>query len=224
MPRPESHELPLGKGRRTADDFLIVGWQIGGIAALKPGPPAGVSMTRDTATVGEGGKLRTRIRDANNGPKALDERLDTGAIEFRGEFPFGNVGVTPVTGAGIGVLDSWGFKNNSIAEGVNFQIRAEFFNLTNTAIWGERNTTLGTPASGEIRSPRVGSREIQVELRSVFCTLHFVRASKESDTSLASAEMARRYSNWGVRHHFEIPAFPAEGTADVVFGIACSRP
>ena len=28
----------------------------------------------------------------------------------------------------------------------------------------------------------------------------------------------------GVRHHFEIRAFSAEGTADFVFGIACSRP
>ena len=61
---------------------------------MKSGQPVGVSMTHDTANVGEGGKIPNRIRDANNGPKTIDERFDTGASEFPEEFQFGNVGVT----------------------------------------------------------------------------------------------------------------------------------
>ena len=162
------YELPFGKGRKTVADFLIGGWQIGGIATFQSGQPVGVSMTRDTANVGEGGKIPNRIRDANNGPKTIDKWFDTEAFEFPGEFQFGNAGVTPVTGPGIGVLDFSVFKNNYITEGVNFQFRAEFFNLTNTAIWGEPNTTFGTPAFGQIRSTRVKSREIQFGFRLVF--------------------------------------------------------
>ena len=45
-----------------------------------------MGMTHDTANVGEGGKIPNRIRDANNGPKTIDESFDTGALEFPGKF------------------------------------------------------------------------------------------------------------------------------------------
>jgi hypothetical protein len=164
------YELPFGKGTGAsrAKNFVIRGWQIGGIATLQSGQPVGVRSSRDMANVGEGTRLPNRIRDANNGLKTVDKWFDTGAFEFPAQFSFGNAGVTPVTGPGIGIFDFSIFKNNYITEDVNFQFRAEFYNVLNNVILGDPSSTFGTAQFGQIRSTRLNSREIQFGFRLVF--------------------------------------------------------
>jgi Carboxypeptidase regulatory-like domain len=50
------------------------------------------------------------------------------------------------------LLDASLFKQFAIREGVNFEIRGEFFNILNTPIWGGPSTTLGAANAGSSSS------------------------------------------------------------------------
>ena len=59
------------------------------------------------------------------------------------------------------LLDASVFKQFAIREGVNFEIRGEFFNIFNTPIWGGPSTTLGackchgsSASSGSTAAPK----------------------------------------------------------------------
>lgn len=59
------------------------------------------------------------------------------------------------------LLDASLFKQFSLHEGVNFEIRGEFFNVLNTPIFGAPNTSIGSSAFGvvtrtQVNDPRIG--------------------------------------------------------------------
>jgi hypothetical protein len=67
------------------------------------------------------------------------------------------------------LVDASLFKQFAIKEGINFEIRGEFFNVLNTPIWGGPSTTLGAANAGssssaatsngffsQVNDPRIG--------------------------------------------------------------------
>ncbi|MBX9719568.1 MAG: TonB-dependent receptor, partial [Microbacteriaceae bacterium] len=80
------YELPFGKGRqfgsswRGAQNFLLGGWSMEGIARLQTGAPVNVTTGQDRANVGRTYQRPDVSRNPNNGPKTPDRWFDTTAF------------------------------------------------------------------------------------------------------------------------------------------------
>ena len=59
-------------------------------------------------------------------------------------------------------------KNWWLREGTKLEFRGEFFNLPNHPIFGQPDTSPGSPTYGVIGGTRVDAREVQLALKLVF--------------------------------------------------------
>ncbi len=174
------YELPFGRDRKyvnqnTALDYVIGGWQIGGILTFQDGFPFTLGCSTGTVQNGGGGCY------PDPAPGAPDWQIDnptrerwfnTGAFvdrnpEYGTGFRYGTVKRNTVVGPGIKSFDMSFNKNFRIADD-NLEFRIEVFNLPNAAIWGQPGTQLGTPNYGVITSTRLDSRQVQIGLKYVF--------------------------------------------------------
>jgi hypothetical protein len=73
-----------------------------------------------------------------------------------------------VRAPGVVQIDFSIFKDFDITERVGVQFRTEFFNLTNTPVFGAPNTRFGTGAFGVIGAQANTPRQIQFALRLTF--------------------------------------------------------
>jgi len=185
------YELPFGKGKRwgnslvSAANYLLGGWQIGGILTLQSGFPLtigcgggvvqnGGSGCRPDSVPGEAWDLGRGRQDPtrwfNTG--AFIDRLDSPRLGQAGVLPttyrFGTSGRNIVDGPGIMGFDFNVQKAIAIKEGMRAEFRAEFFNLPNHPIWGNPGTGLRTPTYGVITGTRIDPRDVQLALRFVF--------------------------------------------------------
>jgi hypothetical protein len=172
-------ELPVGRDRRWLSgggvaDFLLGGWQLGGILTLQDGFPFTLSCGPGNVQNGGGGcypdstgidwrlpsNQRSRTRWFNT--DAFVDRNPPG-----GPFRYGTVHRNSLIGPGITSLDASIDKKFPV--GTNYvEFRAEVFNLPNLPIWGQPGATLRTPDFGVITSTRLDSRQIQLGLKFVF--------------------------------------------------------
>jgi hypothetical protein len=172
-------ELPFGEDRRFMNrggiaDFVLGGWQLGGILTLQDGFPFTVSCgpgnvqngggqcrpdpTGDDPQLAAGERSRTRWFNTN----AYVDRNPVG-----GPFRYGTVHRNSVVGPGIKSFDM--SINKIFAVGSdNIEFRVEVFNLPNVPIWGQPGSQLRTPNYGVITSTRMDSRQIQLVVKYVF--------------------------------------------------------
>ncbi|MDE0105012.1 MAG: TonB-dependent receptor [Bryobacterales bacterium] len=181
------YELPFGRGRRYGAsmsrlaNFLVGGWQVNGIWTLTRGTPLILVNAQDNSGalgspgLGEPGTQRPN----NNGQSAgrsgpivdrLDEYFNTSVFSQPEPFTFGNVARTmpDLRRPGVVQIDFSVFKDFSVTEDMAVQFRTEFFNLTNTPIFGAPNTRFGTGAFGVIGRQANTPRQIQFALRLTF--------------------------------------------------------
>jgi hypothetical protein len=173
-------ELPVGKGKRwlgdnRVGDFVLGGWQLGGILTLQDGFPFTVTCGPGNIQNGGGicypdstganpnlpGDQQTRTRFFNTG--AYVDRIPTG-----GPFRFGATARNSVIGPGIISFDASANKKFNLTESKYLEFRTEIFNLPNHPIWNPPGTQLRTPNFGVINSTRIDSRQIQFALKLVF--------------------------------------------------------
>ena len=172
-------EVPVGRDRRWMNrggvaDFLLGGWQVGGILTLQDGFPLTVLCGPGNIQNGGGvcypdftgvdwrlpGDQQSRTRWFNT--DAFVDRSPAG-----GPFRYGTVPRNTVIGPGLVSLDLSLDKKFRI--GNNYiEFRMEAFNLPNLAIWGQPGNQLRTPNFGVINSTRLDSRQIQLGLKFVF--------------------------------------------------------
>ena len=86
---------------------------------------------------------------------------------------YGALGRSVYSGPGLTDVDASLFKNTAIAERINLQFRAEFFNMLNHANFGTPNATVFSsgaisPTAGLITSTTTTSRQIQFGLKLIF--------------------------------------------------------
>ena len=140
-------EIPF-QGSGTAR-HLLGGWQVNGILQLNTGNP-------ETLRLGGSGGTRDWNRDAETSSLAERPSLAPGAtlnaVRADGRDPdqyfdltnfilhepgfHGDVGRNIIVGPGISTFDFSLFKNVAVAEEVNLQFRAEFFNIFNRTNFG----------------------------------------------------------------------------------------
>ncbi|MGA9772320.1 MAG: TonB-dependent receptor [Blastocatellia bacterium] len=164
------YELPFGRekqflgGSGSVTDIILGGWQINGIVSARSGLP--VNVVRNAPTGFQG--LRPDVlRDPELSDPTLDRYFDTAAFSVTGlvntTIP-GTAGRNIVRGPGFANLDFSLFKNFSLSrlrEGAEFELRFEFFNLTNTPHFANPNSVFGTLDFGRITNTVGNPRIIQ---------------------------------------------------------------
>lgn len=175
-------ELPIGQGRRFMNrggvaNFVLGGWQLGGILTLQDGFP--FTVTCGPGNVQNGGGVcypdwnpagvdwklpaseRSRTRYFNTA--AFVDRDPALGTAFR----YGTVKRNSLVGPGITSLDMSVDKKFAVADNY-LEFRLEIFNVPNLPIWSQPGSQLRTPNYGVITSTRMDSRQIQLGLKFVF--------------------------------------------------------
>jgi len=179
------YELPFGKGRKYAlagpANFILGGWQLGGIVTFQDGFPAtvfcgpgnvqnGGGYCKPDAIAGVNGNLqnseKTIARWFNTA--AFVDRLGVAPGAAQPVFRYGTAGRNTIIGPGITSIDMSVNKFFTFRETHKIELRGEAFNLPNTPNFGQPGTSLRTPTYGVIGSTRLDSRQLQVALKYSF--------------------------------------------------------
>jgi len=181
-------ELPFGKGRRftlqnPVGDAILGGWQLNGILTLGRGTPVvwGYYPVDPRVTIGTMNvRMDKTCADPRlSGPINIDRYFNTDC--FADPAPF-TLGTAPRTDPqlrlpGVRQLDFSLFKNFKVSENWRAQLRAEFFNLTNTPRFssfregpfgGGTFSIFGHPKFGVLDTQANEPRKIQFGLKISF--------------------------------------------------------
>jgi hypothetical protein len=173
-------ELPVGKGKRwlgdnRVADFVLGGWQLGGIFTLQDGFPFTVTCGPGNVQNGGGicypdstGADPNLSRDQQARTRFFNTDAYVDRIPAGGNFRFGTTGRNSVIGPGIISFDASANKKFSLTESKYVEFRTEIFNLPNHPIWNPPGSQLRTPNYGVITSTRLDSRQLQFALKLVF--------------------------------------------------------
>jgi hypothetical protein len=173
-------ELPIGRSKRLGKgwnrvlDSFLGGWQVNGSFVRQSGAPLVLNNNPNT-TRALGGTQRPNSKGFSaekdgSVQSRLNEYLNPLAFLAPDPFTYGNVGraLGDVRGPRSSNLDMSLFKNFQVNERARLQCRAEWFNASNTPIFGLPNTAFGSAAFGTISNQQNDPRQIQLALR-----LHF---------------------------------------------------
>ncbi len=166
------YELPIGDGKAVpttgAASHILGGWQISGIAALLSGQPfdirapgASLNATSAMQTADQVGEVR-KIGAVGPGTSFYNTDAFAPVTEQR----FGTSGRNILNRPGVTNLDLSIMKNMALSEKVSAQLRAEFFNFTNTPQFGRpRNNIAGGNFLAVVSTVPFTDRQIRLGLR-----------------------------------------------------------
>lgn len=180
-------ELPFGKGKPWMNNnafanAVIGGWQIGGILTLQSGFPLSVFcgpgnwQNNDTTCYADATGIKPELDRGKQDPNRwfnLDAFVNRGGVaNTRPQdvtvYRYGTAGRNVFDGPGIIQLDASATKTWAIRERARLEFRGEFFNMPNHPLWGQPNTSPGSPTYGVIGSTRIDPRDIQLALKLYF--------------------------------------------------------
>lgn len=160
-----TYDLPFGRGHainlKGFAGMLVEGWQFAGVITVQSGLPLAVTQaTNFNAFAGFGTQRPNRVADPelSSDRRGTAKWFNTAAFQVAPQFTLGTSSRNPVRGPAYRDADIALIKRTYINERMNFEFRAEAFNLTNTPPLGAPNVVLGTPGFGSINSagdPRV---------------------------------------------------------------------
>jgi len=168
------YELPFGKGKHfgggwsPAVNAILGGWQTGGILSLHTGFPLTVTDTDRSGTISRGARA-DRVGNGE-GPKQVGPGgtwLDRSAFRETRAGTLGNSGVGVVRGPGLSAFSLSAQKHFRISEAKRFELRGEFYNLTNSPIFSAPNRSASSVTFGELTGAQ-GERNIQLGLKFYF--------------------------------------------------------
>ena len=170
-----TYGLPVGKGHNlNPSGFagkVVDDWQLNGIVDYSSGQPITISSSSDLSgtNFGNGSPTRANCIATPNINQTINHWLDPNAYSAPLPYYFGTCGPTPgPRNPGVSTWDTSLFKNLPISEKMFFQFRAEAFNLWNKPQFGVPNSTVGTPAFGQISSLASNPRQLQFALKFIF--------------------------------------------------------
>ncbi|MEO7651516.1 MAG: carboxypeptidase regulatory-like domain-containing protein, partial [Bryobacteraceae bacterium] len=171
------YEIPFGRGRRfggglsRAMDSIAGGWQINGIATMGTGVPLPIT-TQNNSNAFSGVQRPNISGDASlESGRSTNDKLtqwfNTRVFSQPAPFTFGNAPRTlpNVRAAGERNLDFSLFKQFKFAEARRLEFRAEFYNLTNTPVFGVPGLTFGAGNFGVIGTQVNNPRQVQFGLK-----------------------------------------------------------
>lgn len=177
-----SYDLPFGRGRHFGSNINPVldgfagGWQVNAFLTFQSGYPLNVYMANGRLA---DGSQRPNITGNARSSNSIHQVVDcNGACNYFNVSAFSDpgdqvAGNSPrfngaLRGDGIRDLDFSLFKNFKIHERYNVQLRAEFFNFTNTPRFTDPNTGYGNSSFGLISGQGNSPRQAQMGVRFTF--------------------------------------------------------
>jgi Carboxypeptidase regulatory-like domain/TonB-dependent Receptor Plug Domain len=181
------YELPLFRDNKKLVGKTLGGWQLSGIFQAQSGTPIQIGRNQDYAGVGQDGSM--------NGSSIQYWAYDGSSINYTKQLAYNganqaNYWFTPVTGqftappAGTFVntnparnviynpgFNNWNmglFKKFTVHEAINFQFRAEAFDVFNHPNWSGAGTDPTTNTFGKITGKSGDVRNLQLSLRFQF--------------------------------------------------------
>jgi hypothetical protein len=166
--------------------YALSGWQISGVITAQSGTPITILDNSAGAVYGNfpfenraqlsgaanpstSGSLRSRVWGRYLNAAAFTSAPEAPNGTGPSDTDFGNSGVGLVRGPGQRNIDMAIERSFPIAESQSVHMRAEFFNLTNTANFSNPNSDVSSgPAFGVISSTATNPRIIQVALKYQF--------------------------------------------------------
>lgn len=177
------YDLPFGKGRMVGGnlhpliDALVGGWSINALLTLQSGQPIPFAMAESRIA---DGLQRPNISCSPSSGMSLHDLAfssDPNASYFNASC-FGDPGdqmpgnaprfSSDVRGPGLKNIDMGFFKDFPVKEGMKFQVRAEFFNLTNTVRFATPSSFYGDSVFGKVTSQANSPRRTQIGVRFEF--------------------------------------------------------
>ena len=164
-----NYALPFGHSLHGAERHLLYGWQVNAIGVWQTGNPFTVTNLTALSNTGAGDRPN-RIATGTLANPTIQKWFDTSAFIAQPSNTVGNAGRNILFGPQQRHLDVSLFKDFRVAENWRLQFRAECFNLTNTANFGQPNSQLGSTNFGTITSTQGNStpRQIQFALKVLF--------------------------------------------------------
>jgi len=168
------YDLPFGGGRRwkIGNPVLraIAGdWGIGVIGELRSGLPWGVTEQTNTTNTFSASQRPNLLRDPvlgdfPNRTAMLNQYFDTTAFAVPAVGLFGNAARNIGHGPGFAGIDASVHKQWPITEKLRFQLRGDFYNLPNKAIFANPNGVQGRGDFGKITSTLASSNGRLIQL------------------------------------------------------------
>lgn len=134
--------------------WKISGWQIGGLVRIQSGDAVAITQaTNNNSSLGFAVQRPNRIGNPNKfANRSLAEYSNTAAFTAAPQFLIGTSSRNPVRGPGLQNADLMIGKTFRIRESMNFEFRAEVFNVSNTPPLNDPNGIFGSAAFGSITS------------------------------------------------------------------------
>jgi hypothetical protein len=144
------------------------GLKAGLLETCESGPTFTVITASNTTNAFPAGSLRPNLlRDPTLDQRAIARWFDTTAFAAPAQFTFGNSPRSGLRGAPIVTTDATLEKSFSFRESWRFDLRGEFYNLMNHAIFNIPGLTFGAADFGVVSSARPG-RTVQLAARLSF--------------------------------------------------------
>ena len=163
------YDLHRFRGNRALDAFLG-GWRVGVLETYESGPVFTVTTASNTTNAFPAGTLRPNLlADASlpSEQRSVSRWFETQAFAQPANFTFGNSPRSGLRGAPIVTTDATLEKGFAITERWKFDLRGEFYNLFNHAIFNVPGSTFGNADFGVVSSARAG-RTAQLAARLSF--------------------------------------------------------
>jgi hypothetical protein len=169
------YDIPVGKGKSfsthsRAADYILGNWQIGGILSLHSGSPFDVTVSNgDTAGTGNGTERANLLMSdpyaTGQGPLVY---LNPAAFDVPALETYGSLGRNSLRTDSFHNLDLSLTRQFPIKEKVNLEFRTDAFNLTNSVVFGQPQSTLGNSNFGIITGVNNTQREVQFSMKLLF--------------------------------------------------------
>ena len=150
------YEVPKFKSNRLVNGVLG-GWKVGVLETAESGPAFSViTSTNQTSAFPAGSQRPNVLHDPSlaNDQRTVSRWFDTTAYVNPAPLTFGNSPRSGLRGAPVVTTDATLEKSFSIRERWKLDVRGEFYNLLNHAIFNVPDFTLGDAAFGTISSAR----------------------------------------------------------------------
>jgi len=166
------YELPFGKGKRFATSgiasALAGGWQLNSIVNLNSGAPYQVDVSQDIANTGVGFVHSNLIGRPFTSPRLPSQWLNPASFATPAFGTFGTMGRNSLRNPWNKNLDLSLFRTIPIYDRVALTLRLETFNLTNTVVFGQPNTTLNSTNFGVVTFTANNPRQLQLAAKITF--------------------------------------------------------
>ncbi|HET9130127.1 MAG TPA: hypothetical protein VFO86_04210, partial [Terriglobia bacterium] len=169
------YQIPVGHGRSFSTgnktlDYVLGNWDFSGVLNIYSGVP--FDVTTSNGDISNTGNVTERANlvlanpyPANQTPA---EWINPAAFAAPASYTFGNLGRNTLRTDATKNLDFSIIRRFPFKERYTVEFRADSFNLTNTPIFSQPQSTLGNSNFGVITSTRNDPRELQFALKLLF--------------------------------------------------------